>query len=267
MNVDIIIFSGQSNMQGQSPTLNSPFIVQNCYEYKYLTDEFVPLSDPVGENIRRDGSKGIPLDPDVPLKEILPEWLRAHALGASGFGYASLVPSFCKEYGKPTVAIHCAKGSTTIAEWSEGSDGYNLLMKKAKAGVKKAKENFTVEKIYFVWLQGESDQIEGNSEEYYIKKITNLKNSLKCEVGIDKFGIIRVGRFTKTEKDDAIINAQYSVCKTDPDFIMLSEITEEICQDEQNMNPYFKGHYSEKGYAKIGIAAANGLKVIKKDLN
>ena len=130
MNIDVIIFSGQSNMQGQSTSLNNPFTVENGYEYKYLTNELKPLCDPVGENIRRDGSEGYPLDPNVPLKEILPDWLKAHALGASGFGYASLVPSFCKEYGKPTVAVHCAKGSTTISEWVEGSDGYNLLIKK-----------------------------------------------------------------------------------------------------------------------------------------
>ena len=260
MKVDVIIFSGQSNMQGQSPTLDNPFTVQNCYEYKFLTDVLVELCDPVGENVCRDGSEGFDIDGTKPLKETLPDWLSVHALGRAAEGRASLVPSFCKQYGKPAVAIHCAKGSTTIAEWSEGSDGYNLLMQKAKAGVKKSKENFDVEKIYFVWLQGESDQVEGNSEQYYIEKITSLKNALKKELGIDKFGIIRVGRFTNTEKDDAIINAQYKVCKTDPDFMMLCEITQELCKDPENMNPYFKGHYSEKGYAKIGTAAAKGLK-------
>ena len=260
MKVDVIIFGGQSNMQGQSPTLNNPFIVKNSFEYKFLTNELVPLCDPVGENIRRDGSIGFDIDGTKPLKETLPDWLQAHALGASSFGYASLVPSFCKEYAKPTVAIHCAKGSTTIAEWSEGADGYNLLMKKAKAGILKAKENFEIDKIWFVWLQGESDQVEKNSKDYYIDAITNLKNKLKSELGIDKFGVIRVGRFTKTEADDQIINAQYRVCKTDPDFVMLTEITEQICINPDNMNPYFKGHYSETGYQKIGTAAAKGLK-------
>ena len=237
-------------MQGQSPTLNNPFTVESCYEYKYLTDEFVPLCDPVGENIRRDGCEGFDIDGTKPLKETLPEWLRVHALGRAAEGKASLVPSFLKEYGKPAVAIHCAKGSTTIAEWSKGLDGYNLLINKAKAGVTKAKQTFDVDKICFVWLQGESDQVEGNSKEYYTKKITDLKNALKNEVG----------RFTNTDKDDEIINAQLNVCKTDPDFVLLTEITEDLCKDGENMNPYFKGHYSETGYAKIGTAAAKGLK-------
>ena len=37
--MDIIIFGGQSNMQGQSEALISTEIVPNSYEYKYLTDE------------------------------------------------------------------------------------------------------------------------------------------------------------------------------------------------------------------------------------
>lgn len=247
-------------MQGQSPTLNNPFTVENCFEYKYLTDELTSLCDPVGENILRDASAGFDIDGTRPLKETLPVWLSAHALGRAAEGRASLVPSFCKEYGKPTVAIHCAKGSTTISEWGKGSVGYNVLINKAKVGISKAKENFTVDKIYFVWLQGESDAIAKNSTEYYEKAITDLKNSLKKELGIDKFGIIRVGRFTGTEYDDKIINAQLNVCKTDPDFVLLTEITEELCRDPQYMNPDFKGHYSEIGYAKIGTAAANALK-------
>ena len=40
--IDVIIFCGQSNMQGQSETLISRESVAGAYEYKYLTNSFTP---------------------------------------------------------------------------------------------------------------------------------------------------------------------------------------------------------------------------------
>ena len=51
--MDIIIFGGQSNMQGQTeglPQENEP--VAGALEYRYLTDECIPLQHPVGEDVR-----------------------------------------------------------------------------------------------------------------------------------------------------------------------------------------------------------------------
>ena len=56
--MDVIIFSGQSNMQGQSETLSEHDIVKDAYEYKWLTDELVPLQNPVGENITYSMDQG-----------------------------------------------------------------------------------------------------------------------------------------------------------------------------------------------------------------
>ena len=55
--MDMIIFSGQSNMQGQTEstaTVNST-PVDNALEYRFLTDELIPLACPVGENIEHTG--------------------------------------------------------------------------------------------------------------------------------------------------------------------------------------------------------------------
>ena len=45
-------------MQGQSEALTSTEIVPNSYEYRYLTDEIVPLKNPVGEDITVDKKQG-----------------------------------------------------------------------------------------------------------------------------------------------------------------------------------------------------------------
>lgn len=49
--MDVIIFSGQSNMQGSTGEVCSLPPRKGVYEYKYFTDELVPLRSPVGEDI------------------------------------------------------------------------------------------------------------------------------------------------------------------------------------------------------------------------
>ena len=55
--MDIIIFGGQSNMQGESES-RTPGVVAHAYEYRFLDDTIVPLENPVGEDILRDGTRG-----------------------------------------------------------------------------------------------------------------------------------------------------------------------------------------------------------------
>ena len=154
---DLIIFSGQSNMEGS--TAQSGYLkASKCYEYKYLIDEIVELKDPVGEDI------GIDL------------------FCAPVNGCGSLVPAFCNAYAKKNggiVGVHCAKGNTSIADWKPGMPRYELLVQKVQRAIIKTNEKFGIGKKYFVWLQGESDALLKNSEEMYLKSLIELKNALK----------------------------------------------------------------------------------------
>ena len=104
--MDVIIFSGQSNMQGQTegcPIENQP--VCGAKEYRAIKKSFVPLKHPVGEDMENGFIKA------------------AHE------GGGTRVPAFCRAYiektGKEVVTIHSAKGSTTIAEWQKGTQCYH----------------------------------------------------------------------------------------------------------------------------------------------
>ena len=259
MLMDVIIFGGQSNMQGQTekriPTQDNG----SCYEYHFLTDSILPLTDPVGENIRYDGTCGYPVTKDVRISQ----WLEDHVVGAACYGNTNLVPSFCKTYseltGRSVVAVHAAKGSTVIAQWLPGTAGYGMLKDKARAAINKAGKDFTVGNVFFVWLQGESDAIEGNSKVYYMEKLTELAGALKADVGIERFGIIRVGRFTNDQRDQEIIDAQDEICAENSFFLMLTRIATELNLDAQYMNPEVKGHYSAEGLMKLGDEAARTL--------
>ncbi len=257
--IDVIVFGGQSNMQGQSETLLPGSVVKNAFEYKFLTDTAVPLADPVGENILCDKKEGYPIEKDTKLQK----WLNDHALGAACYGNSNLVPSFCRAYteksGNTALAVHCAKGSTTIAQWLKGTDGYEALITKARSAVRFIEKEYTVRKVFFVWLQGESDAIEGNGKEYYKQKLCELNESLRRDLSINRFCIIRVGRFTNDERDDEIINAQSEICRENSDFLMLTEEAVELNKISEFMNPYVGGHYSARGLERLGRLSGEAL--------
>ncbi len=263
---DVIVFGGQSNMQGQSERQSECAVVENALEYRLLTDRLVPLSNPVGEDIRYDGTAGVPY---VKGQIHLRDWLSLHALGSACDGHTNLVPAFCRAYlktcGNAVVAVHAAKGSTEIKDWLPDTAGYAVLVKKAKSALQRLKADGTeIGHIYFVWLQGESDAIAGRSCAYYKEKIVLLADALGADLNIERFGIIRVGRFTGDARDDEIIRAQDEICREDRRFLMLTTLATTLNDDPTYMNPHVGGHYSAKGQELLGTAAGETLGKHKK---
>ena len=254
--VDILLFGGQSNMQGQTesvPEYNPP--VENALEYRFLSNILVPLCHPVGEDIGENLLKG------------------AHLQNGS------LVPDFCRAYtektGRKVVAVHVAKGATTVSQWQKGTDRYEAAAKKIANAIETAKRIGKIGKIYYMWLQGESDGIELTAKEKYIELLTAFKNDLKTDFGIDKFGIIKVGYFLSlgdwltpeqqklyTDADEAIMAAQEELVAADPDFVMLSRICPHICKLPEYINPEAMGHYNNRAMELIGRDAANALALL-----
>lgn len=258
--IDILIFSGQSNMQGQSDMLSDCACVENAYEFKFIDNCFVPLKNPTGENIRYDKTAGYAVMPDTDI----PKWLDEHVLGASCYGNTNLVPEFCRSYiketGRTVLAVHCAKGSTIISSWINSSPMYNMLTEKALAAIKLAQESgYNIKHIFFIWLQGESDAICGVKKDEYKERLYSLYNSLKSDLDISKFGIIKVGHFTHDEKDLEIMSAQEEVCKEDDSFVMLTDIAPQLSLDSNYLHPYISGHYNAKGLERLGSEAGKML--------
>lgn len=255
MMMDVIIFAGQSNMQGQSECLSESSVVKNAYEYKWLTDEMLPLKNPVGENITYSMNEGYAVMPDTDIMS----WLNEHALGASCYGHTNLIPAFCRTYTEMTqkqvLAVHAAKGSTSISEWLPDTAIYSALVQKARAAIKQ----INPERIFLIWLQGESDAIASVPKDAYKAALHMLCDALKDDLKIDLFGIIRVGRFTNDDRDLEIIAAQDEVCRENDHFAMLTDIATQLNEQSEYMNPYVNGHYSAKGLELLGITAAKAL--------
>lgn len=261
--IDIIVFAGQSNMQGQAEGRYLEGEVCGAYEYRFLTDSIRPLTDPVGENVRADGSEGYPPFTDgIPLQQ----WLDENVLGEACYKNASLVPAACAAVhaatGREVLAIHAAKGSTQVHQWLPGTDGYTVLLRKVQAGIRKASETHTVRTVSLMWLQGESDSIAHRPREVYAERLIALGEAMQRDFGLERFGIIRVGHFCKTDWDEGIIAAQEEVCASHPLFAMLTRLTAELEQDPENMNPTVGGHFGAVGLEKLGRAAGEALAAI-----
>ncbi len=252
--MDVIIFGGQSNMQGQTeavPVCNEP--VQGAFEYRFKGNVLQPLKHPVGEDL----------------------W---GVLAGSNLQRGSLVPSFCKAYvgktGRKVVAVHVAKGATTIGEWLRGTQRFHYAAIKVQAALQEISKTERVERIYYVWLQGESDALIQTTEEEYISRLIAYKNDLKKYVGIQKFGIIKVGYFAaeanwlkeeeavRAKWDECIQRAQERAVETDDDFVMLTRICTEISRNPKYINPEASGHYNNDGMEKIGKEAGETLALL-----
>ena len=62
--IDLLIFVGQSNMQGQTERLSENKIVDRAYEYKLIKDSIEPLKNPIGENITFNYKEGFDCSDD-----------------------------------------------------------------------------------------------------------------------------------------------------------------------------------------------------------
>ena len=251
--MDILIFSGQSNMQGQTEALPSPNEpVGKAFEYRFADDELVPLRHPCGEFLGEDLLQG------------------------ADSGHGSMLPDFCREYvrltGRPVTAIHAAKGGSTVDEWQKGGERYALAVQKMTAGIEKARTVEPVERVYLIWLQGESDAICHTSKDEYIRLLTKFKDDPKADVGIGRFGIVKVGYFAGIvswlhdrtgdeglRDDEVIMAAQEELCASDGDFVMLTRLCTEFSIKGENISPFAEGHFSNEGHKQIGEDAARTL--------
>jgi len=148
-----------------------------------------------------------------------------------------------------------------------------MMLTKIKKGIEKAKTVAEIDKIYFVWLQGESDAITKTTQEAYYDDLLALKNALKKDIGLDKFAIIKVGYFysvagwladtpveIRKKHDEIIMAAQEKAAKDDPDFVILTRITAELSVDkEQYISCECDGHYNNRAMNMIGEAAGKRL--------
>ena len=240
--MDVLLFGGQSNMRGTSRSFPQDVIdFDDVYEYRFNTKSVQLLKHPCGEHIGED------------------------LLHRASDGNGCMIPDFCRAYkiARPVkiMTAHVAKGGSMLWEWEKGCERYNAARDKMLEAIKEAEKIEPVEHIYYMWLQGESDAVYRTSEDEYYKRLIDYKNALKEDLHIEKFGIIRVGYFSKEDEeyDHAIQRAQERCVKDDEDFLMLTRVCEFLSKDKFFINPEHRGHYNNNALAIMGNIAGEYL--------
>ena len=89
--------------------------------------------------------------------------------------------------------------------------------------------------------------------------LADFGHALRDTMGVDLFGVIRVGRFANDDRDLEIIRAQDEICAEDPYFLMLTDEITTLSRMPEYMNPNVAGHLSLRGLDKVGKDAAATL--------
>lgn len=209
--VDVVLFTGQSNMVGRATDRNYPVSIPAGYAYEYIkkSNKLVDVKNPVGEKFG-NGVNGLNIQV------------------SSG---SSMVPRYCELYaetGRKIVAIHAASGGTAIRYFQEGEELYNEIITKAKAALEylENSDNFEIGRKYYIMYQGETDATDNTSTADYEKFAMTFHNALKS-LGFEFGAWLYNGQnasVTTQEQLNTINTAKYNLAKNYADIILASTL-------------------------------------------
>lgn len=204
--VDVVLFTGQSNMVGRETSRYSVDIPSGqAYEFKYLTNSLTGVQNPVGETFG-----------EVEV--------------SSG---SSVVPQFCADYvaatGRKIVAVHVARGGRAISSFDpRGGTVYPDVEKKYSACVSYLEEspNFTLGRRFYVMYQGESDTTVGTEISTYKSRYTRFHNRMTDTLGMEFGALISNGRNT-TDNREGILRIQQAKAElaAEADDLILADLS------------------------------------------
>lgn len=175
--VELIIFAGQSNMAGRGTAALAPRVTEaQAWEFRAVSDptKLYPLTEQFG-------------------------YLENNPVGIwePGMKTGSMVTSFVETYltdsEKNVVALSASKGGSSILEWQPGTTYYRDLLErihKAKNWLTQA--GYQIERVTFLWLQGETDgDLKRTTEEYQGLATTFFQSLLEKDV--DEIFVLEIG--------------------------------------------------------------------------
>lgn len=236
MTVDLVIFAGQSNMSGVGGNANNAPAVANGQGY-----EFKAVSNPNGL---------------YPIKEPFGNTEAGYIGENSSLKKGSLVSSFVNSYyaqtGVPVVAISASRGDTASSWWAQPQVSSDLTSRFTKALNYLNTNHYSVRRKYVVFLQGESDVINGVKQDQYKKNINAAFSGL-FNSGLDQVFIITPGNTSDGIVDYApVIKAQEELCASSSRFSLGSELLRTL--PASYMSDVL--HYNQKALNMVGADAA-----------
>ena len=249
--VDIILFTGQSNMVGRDTQKYEQAIPEGmAYEYLMNSDELVEVKNPVGENIG-----GTTSNPTVEV--------------SSG---SSIVPAFVAKYvqetGRKVIVVHAARGAQAISYFVPGTKIYNVLLEKYTKAVSYVEKNtaYDIGKKFYVMFQGESDASVSGPPDVTVKnyKTDYLKfhNGVKEELGLEFGSMILTSKNTHDVPSGVLLinQAQTALAEEKDDIIVASTCATGFY--DYNFDEYYLKdtvHYNAAGLQAIANEAATSV--------
>ena len=236
--VDLVIFMGQSNMAGRGDASEAPTVGEgHGYEFRAVSDptKLYPITEPFGVNENRG---------------VVSETTKT----------GSLVSAFAESYyaytGVPIVGVSASKGGQEIKFWATDGDALHETIDRYNAAKTYLTGNgYTVRHQYMVWLQGETDGVQGTSAVAYKNSLIALYGEMKKQ-GVEKAMVIRIGERQSDETlHDAIILAQTELCREYDDFVMISGKLAGVAGEDMKDSAHFK----QSTYNEVGADAGKNM--------
>ena len=250
--VDLIVFSGQSNMMGHGNAAEAPKLTKGAaYEYKVVTakNKISTLTEPFG--YRQDSG---------------------HLVNGA-YATGSMVTAFCNAYYKQTRVPVVAVNATVIGSGSVGWSTvlYKDVIKRVKQSYKAMqKMKIPVNHVYLVWMQGENDVCAGTPAKDYEERIGGMLQTIVKKSPVEKCMLIQTGSIVYNIGAGAdadskeILLAQQNICNNCDSVVMISKIAPKLgAQYYQND----RIHFTQQGLNKIGTDAGKKAGAYRKKQN
>lgn len=241
VDVDLILFMGQSNMAGRGSYAESATVGEgHAYEFRAVSDptKLYPMQASFG---LQENTKGGADD------------------GSKKTG--SLVPAFCASYfqatGTPVVAVSCSQGGTRIDQWQTGGGKLEDAVARLNAAKRflDASEDYRIRGIYMVWCQGESDARNHTTAERYLE-LTRTMYGVMQSAGVEQCFLIGIGNYNGIEDPKNsfvyIQEAQKKLCAESADFLLVSTSFADL---RDRMKDDF--HFFQDAYNLVGTEAGS----------
>ena len=203
--VDIVLFTGQSNMSGRGSQADAP-IVPTGQGYWYKNPSLTNMSK---------AEEGL-----YDIKE---------PFGLESLCVGSMVSSFALDYYKrtrvPIVACAGAIGGMDIASFAKGGKIYGDYIKTSVDGAKTylASIGKTVRRMFVLFNQGESDANKTSKEEYEAT-FNQFWSDLKSDFGFQEMFIVGIGQYRDGTIDFSTIkSAQLDLADNNDDVTFVSD--------------------------------------------
>lgn len=252
--VDLVLFSGQSNMAGRGDYADSIVCPPGQgYEYHSVTEPKLlsSVSEPFGKyennSVMNDaGSNGIDR--------------------RSGDMVAALMKSYYENGGVPIVGVQASRGGQETKYFKQSSIMTEMTSRYNEAEEYLKSAGYTVRRKFLVWCQGEADADNNRSDDTYKGNTLSIFNSIKAVTGITDSFIVQTGHYNiNKDSSDAGFekdNRYKRICK---DQKALADENDDIYTvaslytDEALANMRDAYHYYQPTYNSIGTIAGQNI--------